>query len=183
MKAKLLIVLAAVAMIFTACGKENLEQKNEITWNGETRQLLSSLSIIQRDNSYLYYFGGYTELEEGHDHPEFSFDCEIMEDGLNKTYDLTAGHITDQAGYWIWANKFYAPGKHWSYRNRPDEWQGFIDDGTDQQSFENASIFKSGTMTVTLTEGALVFSLSGVLKDDETFSIDLYIPKENFINR
>ena len=177
-----MIVLAAVAILFTACRKENLEQKNEITWNGETRQLLSSLSIMQRDNSNLYYFGGATELEEGYDHTEFTFDCEIKEDGLNKTYDLTAGHITDQPGYWIWANKFYAPGKHWSYRNRPDVWDGFIDDGTVQQ-YENASIFKSGTMTVTLTEEALVFSLSGVLKDDDTFSVNLYIPKEEFITR
>lgn len=182
MKVKILILLAAVAMLFTACRKENLEQKNEMTWNGKTRQLKSYMSIYQRDHTKVYIFGGQTELEEGYDHPEFSFDCnEIKEDGLNKTYDLTAGHITDQSGYWIQAVKYYNPERYWGYRNCPDAWNGDIINGTHSTQFENTTIFKSGTMTVTLTEEALAFSLSGVLKNDDTFSVNLYIPKEEFI--
>lgn len=180
MKAKLLLVLAAAAMLFTACGKDKT-YKNELTWNGETRQLTSSVQVSH--NGTAYYIGGWTELEEGHDHPEYSFDCEIEKGDLNKTFDLAAGDVADQNGYCIWANKFYSPDKHWFYnkyyRNFANEWNGHIN-GT---NFENTSIFKSGTMTVTLEDDALVLSLDGVLKDDDTFTVDLYVPKENFINR
>ena len=49
--------------------------------------------------------------------------------------------------------------------------------------YDNTSIFKSGTMTITLDDEGLTLSLDGVLKDDDTFTVDLYIPKEEFINR
>ncbi len=37
-------------------------------------------------------------------------------------------------------------------------------------------------MTITLEDDALVLSLDGVLKDNDTFTVDLYVPKEQFIN-
>lgn len=181
MKAKLIIVLAAAVMIFTACKpEEDNVRKNELTWNGDTEQLNSAVNVHQRGTSY--YISAWTELEEGHDHPAYSFDCEIDTDGLNKTFDLAGGHGTDPS-YLIYANKFYSPDKHWfynsSYTNFADEWGGHIN-GT---AFENTSIFKSGTMTINLDDEALSLKLDGVLKDDDTFSVELYIPREKFVNR
>ena len=181
MKTNLIIVLAAVAMLFTACGKDKT-YKNELTWNGETRQLTSSVQVYHDGTDY--YISGWTELEEEQDHPEYSFDCEINKDNLNKTFDLAAGNIAEQNGYCIWANKFYSPENHWFYNKfhhsvHGNTWSGHIN-GT---NFENTSIFKSGEMTITLENDAFVLSLDGVLKNDDTFTVDLYIPREKFINR
>ena len=181
MKAKLLIVLSVVVMLFTACNKDKPTPKNELTWNGETRQMMSIVNI--RDNGTVYNISGWTELEEGHNHPEYSFDCEIEKDNLNKTFDLTAGNISDQNGYYIYANRFYSPEKHWFFnkfcRIFGNDWGGQING----DPYENTSIFKSGTMTITHDDEAIVLSLDGVLKDNDTFSVDLYIPRADFIVR
>ena len=180
MKVKLLFVLAAVAMLFTACNKEKPTPKNELTWNGETREVISSVSVEQQGTAY--YITCHTPMENEEGHPDYTFECETSQNGLNKTFDLAGGHGTDPS-YLIFANKFCSPDKHWfynsSYTNFADEWGGHIN-GT---NFENTSIFKSGTMTITLNDEAFVLSLDGVLKDDDTFTVDLYIPRENFINR
>ena len=179
MKAKLLLVLAAAAMIFTACGKDKI-YKNELTWNGDTREVMGSVSVEQQGTAY--YITCHTPMENEEGHPDYTFECETSKNGLNHTYDLAGGHGTDPS-YLIFANKFTSPDKHWfynsSYTNFADEWGGHIN-GT---AFENTSIFKSGTMTITLEDDALVLSLDGVLKDNDTFTVDLYIPKEKFINR
>ena len=38
-------------------------------------------------------------------------------------------------------------------------------------------------MTIVLEDDAIILSLDGVLKDGDTFTVDLYVPKENFVNR
>lgn len=180
MKAKLFIVLAAVAMLFTACGKDKT-YKNELTWNGETRQLISIVQI--RDNGTEYYISGSTDLEEGHDHPEYDFDCEIDNNCLNKTFDLTAGNVSDQNGYCIWANRFYSPDNHWFYNKYCQLFGNECNGHINGEPYENTSIFKSGTMTITLEDEGIVLSLDGVLKNNDTFTVDLYIPKADFIQR
>lgn len=180
MKAKFLFVLAAVALVFTACRKEKPTPKNELTWNGETREVVGSVSVEQQGTAY--YITCHTPMENEEGHPDYTFECETSKNGLNKTFDLAGGHGTDPS-YLIFANKFCSPDKHWfynsSYTNFADEWGGHIN-GT---NFENTSIFKSGTMTITLDDEALALSLDGVLKDDDTFSVELFIPKEYFISR
>lgn len=180
MKARFLFVFAAIAIVFTACNKEKA-YKNELTWNGETRPLTSNVQVYHDGTEY--YISSWTELEEGHDHPEYSFDCEIDNDCLNKTFDLTAGNISDQNGYCIWANKFYSPDKHWFYNKYCNGWGNECSGHINGVNFEDTSIFKSGTMTITLDDEGLTLSLDGVLKDDDTFTVDLYIPREDFINR
>lgn len=51
MKAKLLLVLAAAAMLFAACGKDKI-YKNELTWNGDTREVTGSVSVEQQGTAY-----------------------------------------------------------------------------------------------------------------------------------
>lgn len=175
MKAKFLLVLAAAAMLFTACTKEKIH-KNEITWNGITRPLNSSVGIYH--NGTEYSISGFTTVAEEADHPEYTFDCEIAPEGLNKTFDLTQGPITDNTGFWIWFNA-HALNKHDSFTNRSGEWYGNLN----TTQFENTSIFKSGTMTITLDDEGMTLSLDGVLKDDDTITVDLFIPNEKFTNR
>ena len=179
-KARLLFVFAAAVMLFTACNKETIVQKNELTWNGDTREVIGYESVEQQGT--VYYITCNTATENEQAHPDYTFECEIGDDGLNKTYDLAGGHDTDPT-YMMFANKFFSPDKHWlynsSYANFADEWGGHIN-GTD---FENTSIFKSGSMTITLNDDAFQLTLDGVLKDDDTFSVKLYIPKGEFINR
>ena len=82
MKAKLLIVLAAVAMLFSACNKDNELQleNNTLVYDGVTYQLQSE-AILESEGTYLSYFAwGDNDLGlQGHI------------DGLNKTFDLTKG--------------------------------------------------------------------------------------------
>ena len=60
MKAKLFLVLAATAMIFTACGKDKI-YKNELTWNGDTREVMGSVSVEQQGTAY--YITCHTPME------------------------------------------------------------------------------------------------------------------------
>lgn len=62
MKTRLIIVLAAVAMLFSACTKEKTH-KNELTWNGDTKQLTSAVNAHPRGTSY--YISGWTSWKKG----------------------------------------------------------------------------------------------------------------------
>lgn len=183
MKAKLLFVLATVALLFTACGKEKPTGKNELVFNGETHKLNSSANI----NHSQYFCSGFTEMAEDADHPAYAFDCYIYENSLNETYDLTKGPIMGDAGYKI----SFTPYIDWSKMFWLDNWNGTfgggigINNGYDDNEtlYENTSVFKSGTMTIAVDNDALSLKLSGVLKNDDTISVELYVPKNEFVQR
>ena len=80
MKAKLIIVLAALAMLFTACKKDKDVQldNNTLIYDGVTYQLQSE-AILESEGTYLSYFATSNN--------DLDFQGHI--DGLNKTFDLT----------------------------------------------------------------------------------------------
>lgn len=181
MKAKILIALAAVAMLFTACTKDKITNKNELVFNGEVHVLNSYVNI----SNSLYHCSGDTGVAEDADHPAYAFDCHIYENSLNATYDLTKGPIAGNAGFSI----SFVPYFDWSRFFWLDNWNGTfeggigINNGVDDNEtlYENTSVFKSGTMTIEVDDNALSLKLSGVLKNNNTISVELYVPKENFI--
>lgn len=183
MKAKLIIVLAAVALLFTSCGKEKPTGKNELVFNGEKNALNSYVNIYNSQ----YHCSGDTGVAEDADHPTYAFDCYIYENSLNETYDLTKGPITGDAGFSI----SFTPYNDWSKMFWLDNWNGTfgggigINNGYDDNEtlYENTSVFKSGTMTIAVDNDALSLKLSGVLKNNDTISVELYVPKENFTQR
>ena len=179
MKTRLIIVLAAVAMLFTACKKDNVPAKNQLIYNGEKHELISWGGLINIDGSQ-YYFSGQTETTEEEPHPEFGFWCYIYENSINATYDLTQGPISGDAGYHI--SFEINPDQHlyFSLDNRHGTIYSELYDWENNYNFqEDASCFKSGTMTVNVDEEGLSCVLSGVLKNDDTIDINIYIPKED----
>ena len=54
MKAKLFIVLAAVAMLFTACGKGKQPVKNTVTYDGVTYEVTPTVEFDDYDPKFVY---------------------------------------------------------------------------------------------------------------------------------
>jgi PBP1b-binding outer membrane lipoprotein LpoB len=54
MKTKLIIVLAAVAMLFTSCGKDKDPGKNTVTYDGVTYEVTPSVQLDDYDPNYAY---------------------------------------------------------------------------------------------------------------------------------
>ena len=173
MKAKLLIALAAVAILFTACGKENtsLEKRNELIMNGEKHELVSTYGF----NDNVFFFGGNTleANENGVSLVDFggagniqvlnkTIDLSKAEDLFN--YDLTLDYRID------WTKAFRV--------NNNQGWWGGIGDAY----YENTSIFKSGTLQTIENDEGFFFALNGVLLTDDAVEIYLYVPKEEFNN-
>lgn len=178
MKTKLIIALAAIVMLLTSCRKEDGPSKNQLIYNGEKHELISWGSLINIEGSQ-YYFSGQTETTEEDPHPEFGFWCYIFENSVNTTYDLTQGPISGNDGYHI--SFEINPDQHlyFSLENRQGTIYGSIYDTENNYTFEkDASCFKSGTMTVNVDEVALSCVLSGVLMNDDTLEVNIYIPKE-----
>jgi len=172
MKTKLLTLLAAIAIIFTACQPEEITGKNELVFNGNTYELTSSVSLS--DGKYI--LGAQTQIADGNTSPEFIFTCNLYEEGFNKTFDLTEGPIEGNAGYFLSFNPFANGNTNdlWMFRNENGAMRGAIG----ETHYPNNTVFKSGTMTTVSDDDKYSIQLSGVLKNDKNFSIEFFIPKE-----
>lgn len=159
MKAKVLIALAAVAMLFTACRKDNEPQleNNTLVYDGVTYQLQSE-AILESEGTYLSYFAwGDNNLDlQGHI------------DGLNKTFDLTKGQdfMFDQymtinqtpiSLYWYDVNSI---GGH-----------------IGETQYSEESIFSTGTFKNTYNDNGVTCELNGTLKNGKTLAYKVFVPK------
>jgi hypothetical protein len=148
MKAKFLFVLAAVAMLFTACNKDKEEIKagnNELVYHG----------TIYKMNCNVCY-GPMEDMEDAYmidgvqaDGNLFSFIADAKISTVNHTYDLTQ----DGNYYFFVAAEETSP--------------------VPGLSIEECD-FKSGTVTITKDDTAFVYEVNAVLKDDTHFSAKIY---------
>lgn len=173
MKTKLSIVLAAVAMLFTACGKDNnsLEKRNELIMNGEKYELISSYE--SNDNVFFFSANTPETNENGVAWAEFFGEGNIQV--LNKTIDLSK--TEDLSNYNFVLDYRIDWGKAFMVNNQ----QG-LTGGIGNSYFENTSIFKSGTLTTIVNDEGFFFALNGVLLTDDTVEIYLFVPKKDFTN-
>lgn len=178
MKTKFLFVLAAAAMLFTACKDPNsndnnsLEKRNELIMNGEKHELTSSYGF----NDSVFFFNAATLETNENGVALADFFAEGNLQVLNNTIDLSKAE--DLFNYELGLDYRIDWSKAFRVSHYPGFWGGIGD-----AYYENTSIFKSGTLqTIENNEGAF-FILNGVLLTDDTVEIYLYVPKEEFYNR
>lgn len=171
MRSKLLIVLAAVAMLFTACGKDNEAPeagKNQMVYNGTVYDVTSSYD----SNGVMYFYECSPATENEEEIPQFYFMGEGYVESLNTTIDLTRGVIEDLTGYWIVLT--------WNDGSNSSFWAAnqncTLGYGMDGGDWYDKSLFKSGTMTFTKDATAFTYRLKGVLVNDDTIDVNLYVP-------
>ena len=171
MKAKLIIVLAAVAMLFTACGKDKDPEvgNNQLIYNG----VIYNLTSYYDPDYAMFYYGADAITENDTDLPKFSFVADGYYETMNTTFDLTQGPIEEMSsGYWI--------SMTWNDQSHPDFYagngNGTMVCGFDGVDYENASPFKSGTITFTKDDSAFTVLITGVLMNDDTMTMKLYVP-------
>lgn len=157
MKTKLLLVLAAVAMLFTACGKEEENTKagnNELVYHGTVYKLNTSVcyGTMEAPLEDAYMIDGVQA--EGN---LFSFIADAKISTVNHTYD-----IAQEGNYYFFvAAEETSPVPELS-----------ISEGD----------FKSGTVSITLDETAFIYEVDAVLQDGTNFSVKIYKEKSSIEN-
>lgn len=164
MKTKLLIALAAVAMLFTACNKdrETPLENNTLVYDGVTYQLQSS-AILESEGTYLSYFANINDNDNFQGHI----------DGLNKTFDLTQPQDF-MFDIYMYINQtpinltFYDA----------NSINGQIGD----TQYSGESIFSEGTFTNTYNNSGVTCELHGTLKNGKKLAYKVFVP-ENEIQK
>lgn len=155
MKAKILIVLAAVAMLFIACGKEEGNSQignNELVYHG----------TVYKMNCDICY-GTMADLEDAYmidgvqaDGNLFSFIADARVSTVNHTYNIPDGIPGEGKLDFFVAAEGNSP--------------------VPELSIEAGS-FKSGTVTITYDDEAFIFEVDATLKDDTHFGAKIYQEK------
>ena len=171
MKAKLIIVLAAVAMLFTACGKEDNPGtgetgKNELIYNGVKYELESH----GYGQNGAFNFNARTHVDDISQIADIDLFGGGMIEGTSQTFDLTQGPLSGIAGYTITVDFHVDGGKSFRANNIYGAWDGEVGGSY----LENTTIFKSGTLTVTIKNDTFNLVLKGVLKNDDNVELYLY---------
>lgn len=159
MKAKLIIVLAALAMLFTACKKDKDVQldNNTLIYDGVTYQLQSE-AILESEGTYLSYFATSNN--------DLDFQGHI--DGLNKTFDLT------QNQDFMFDLYMYINQTTINFAMFGGEAMG---GQIGETVYGNESIFSTGTFRNTYNDSGVTCELAGTLKNGKTLAYKVFVPK------
>ena len=152
MKAKLFIVLAAVALVFTACKKdEPAIADNTIVYDGKTYQMETSLDPFNDNLAWLDAYNDEIQFMAYHVFPSAEFLCD-------KTYsDLT---------------------KEWPFF----ECYGALEMNTEHGDLEGqhygtdmewGTVFESGTAKRTYSNNTLSLEVNATLKNGKKFALKL----------
>jgi hypothetical protein len=160
MKTRLILVLAAVAMLFTACKKDNEIPDNTIVYDGVTYQMTTTLDPW---NESLAWMDAHSENDEiqfmaYHVFPSAEFLCD-------KTYsDLT---------------------KEWPFF----ECYGVLEMNTEHGDLEGqhygtdmewGTVFESGTAKRTYSNNTLSLKVDATLKNGKKFALKLTVTSDWF---
>ena len=169
MKARLLIILAAVALLFTACKKDeeqtqdnnnpNQEQtleNNTLVYDGTTYQLNPELEIYNPSLAMLHGFNEEIQFLYYH----------IHHDSEDEMYDKTFNDLT----------------KEWPFFTI----EGLLNMNTEagtlgDQDYE--TVFTSGTAKHTLSNNTYTFVLEGTLQNGKDFAVKLVVSNDWFAER
>lgn len=150
MKTKLIIVLAAVAMLFTACSKDNTQTEaaaNTLVLEGRIYQLECSYMIDANGRSYA---SGLTVDKDANGEPLYTIIADVEIPTLNKTYDLA---------------------------NLPVDSDEIIFFSIHDANWEFNPVFVSGTLTISRTEELFTYKVTGVTVDNMAVSFHISVPK------
>ena len=163
MKAKLIIVLAAVAMLFSACTKEKK------TIKAGNNELVYHEVVYKLDGSVCY--GDMGDLEDAYmiDGPQnadngkslFSFIADARISTVNHTYNIPDGLPGEgKLGFFVSAEE-----------GSPVPGLSTLDGD-----------FKGGTVSITYDDEAFIFAVDAVLDDNTNFSVKIYQEKSGLEN-
>ena len=171
MKTKLLILLAAVAMLFTACKKDeptiadNTFIYNDVTYHMTNLELYGGIGGELVGESTESGPQGYPAVEFCGHH--------ILQSQLNKTFDLTQYYTTGSSD--IEELQLFVCGEvaDFSFRIDKEWWDGRIG-----ETFYDHTIFTEGTMTITGDENSdFVYTASGKLINGDSFEFRIVLPE------
>ena len=159
MKTRFLLVLAAVAMLFTACNKdkETPLENNTLVYDGVTYQLQSS-AILESEGTYLSYFAYINENDNFQGHI----------DGLNKNFDLTKGQ-NFMFDFYMFINQ--------TAINLTFYDENSISGQIGDKQYGGESIFSEGTFTNTYNDSGVTCELNGTLKNGKKLAYKVFVPE------
>lgn len=182
MKTKLFIVLTAVALLFTACNKDQETpsdnetpsgtetptgdepqlENNTLIYDGVTYQLQTE-AILESQGTYLSYFARIGETDEFQGHI----------DGLNKSFDLTK---PQDFMFDLYMN-INQTAINLSFYDASS-----INGQIGDTQYSEESIFSEGTFTNTYNDSGVTCELYGTLKNGKKMAYKVFVP-ENEIQR
>ena len=157
MKTRILFVLAAVAMLFTACKKDSLPEKNYIVYDGVTYVMQPYVEASDYEPDYAYLGGLSDKVEFGVLGMRYDY-YNVL---ISKTYNLSE-EFPPEYDLFIRNDK----------EGEPDIL--FIDYGCWSVNGEDYGLpFESGSLKTTLTGDTFTFVLDGKLGNGKNLSINM----------
>lgn len=161
MKARFLVLLAAVAMLFVACDKEKETplENNTLVYDGVTYQFQSN-AILESGGTYLSYFATINDNDNFQGHI----------DGLNKTFDLTKSQDFMFDLYMYISNTSI---------NLTMYGDNSISGQIGDIQYGDESIFSEGTFTNISNDSGVTCELHGTLKNGKKLAYKVFVPESN----
>lgn len=163
MKTQLMIILAAVTILFTSCQKEKIND-NEIIYNGITYHL-QNVDFSYFDTAQGQIRGNSVEIGPGGTPEVVLSDLRVWRHFFGKSYDLAE---PEDYGIEISIN---GEAIRFILRHEPI-WVGWIG-----ETYYATSIFRHGTLTITNDSNGLVYALNGTLRNGDTVQIRIALPE------
>ena len=165
MKAKLIIALAAVAMLFTACGKDKDQPlaDNTLVYDGVTYQMESYFDAFNQD---MGLFFSYSTQKDENGEPLITFDgYHVFRVFLGQEFDLTKKTSNEDSYTELYFNGLFNVDVYVGY--------DYIGGNLEEEQYESASPFKSGTVKATLSGDILTVEMEGETKNGHTINMKL----------
>lgn len=167
MKANRIVMLvAAAAMLFAACGKDELDlENNQLRYDGTVYNMTSS-AVTDTEGSYVSFGSVGREVL-------FSLDGQFEKAAFNRSFDLTVA--AEDVHYNI---DFFseALALSFSYDNNRGAFHGGME-GVQ----EGESVFTKGTCTLTNDDSDLTIILDGTLKNGKDIAFKVNVPKSQLM--
>ena len=179
MKLKLIIALATVAILFTACGKEkeNETVDNVIIYNDVTYHMQNVELFYDWDHKSAELGCHSSESGQLGDFEVYSSGFRVYTDMLNQTIDLTKLYYPSDQTQHDFQVLFYGESVCFGFDTGSEWYNGYIGIGENSVEYTEETIFKSGTLTITNDENGFVWAMKGVLRNNDTVDIRLVIPE------
>ena len=167
MKARLLIVLAAVAMLFTACRKDNEPQleNNTLVYDGVTYHFQSQ-AYHGNEGVFHHYL---TTMSQGGGLHEMS--VHFSAENLSQTLDLTQTH--DNVELDCYCSLESPTSTHIGFSYYQNSYAGSIN----EPNLQDGTIFSAGTFTSVYDDSGVTFTLVGTLINGKTLAYKVFVPK------
>ena len=170
---RIMMFVAAATMLFVACGKDDdnstpTAADNQLVYNGKVYQAENAEGNITNNSAQL----GFSGEKDG---IYFMVDCYIQ-DASNRVYDLTKEDAEHMLNFHVVIEGPAAQSQEdifdLRYQNSPQLWYFLNGDNV-----SGSSAFKNGTAETSLTDSAIVLTVSGTLVNDKDLSFRVVVPR------